>query len=306
MVDVVCLGILVVDVITRPIDVLPRRGELGEVDEISIRAGGCAINTGTWLAELGLEVGIAGKVGADVFGNFLLDVLGARGIDKRAVLRDDSAPTSASVVLVDSSGERTFLHVPGANGTLTADELDFSVLLRSKALHVGGSLLMPALDGAPLAGVLRAAQQHGVATSLDAIWDPTGHWSRTETCLPYVDRFFANLAEAREITGLGDPAGAAAWLRARGPGEVALKMGRQGSYVLGDDFSGYVPPVLVEVKDETGAGDAYVGGYLFARLAGWSGEKTARFANAAGAFATTTVGASEVTATTEELLRLAS
>jgi sugar/nucleoside kinase (ribokinase family) len=276
------------------------------VDEICLRAGGCAINTGTWLAGFGLKVGVAGKVGTDVFGGFLMDVLETRGIDNRMVLRDQTSPTSASVVLVDSSGERTFLHLPGANGTLTDKELDEELLLGCRALHIGGSLLMPALDGPPLARILEVAQGRGVSTSLDAIWDPTGSWSRVESCLPYLDRFFANLGEARAITGLDDPVAAAEWVRARGVKEVALKLGRRGSYVLGDDYGDYVGPLTVKVIDETGAGDAYVGGYLFARLAGWPFEQAARFANAAGAFATTTVGASEVTASAHQLLELAS
>lgn len=303
--DAVCLGILVADTIARPVDSLPPPGALGGVDEIRLRAGGCAINTATWLARLGLRVGVAGKVGADAFGDFLLDVLDTRGIDRRAVLCDRRSPTSASVVLVDRFGERTFLHLPGANGALTAEELDTQLLLRCRALHIGGALVMPALDGAPLAGLLEAAQLRGVATSLDTVWDPSSRWDRIECCLPHLDRFFANLAEAQAITGLDDPAAAAQWVRIRGAREVALKLGQRGSYVLGDDYGGYIPSFRVEVVDGTGAGDAYVAAYLFARLAGWPLEQAGRVANAAGAFATTTVGASEVTTGVDELLALA-
>ena len=58
--DVVCLGILVVDVIARPVEGLPARGTLELVDEISMRGGGSALNTASALVRLGLHAGAAG------------------------------------------------------------------------------------------------------------------------------------------------------------------------------------------------------------------------------------------------------
>ena len=155
--DVVCLGILVADVIARPVVELPHGG-VSLMEEISLHGGGCALNTGTGLARLGLTVAVAGKVGDDPFGDFVLALLDERGLDRRAVLCEQGAPTSATVVLVDDAGERTFLHLPGANGTLRADELDLELVLSGRALHVAGSLVMPALDGEPTAGILAEAR----------------------------------------------------------------------------------------------------------------------------------------------------
>src|SRR5438045_3565160 len=68
-VDVVCLGILVADVVCRPVDELPARGTLGLAAEIELHGGGCALNTASALARLGLRTAVAGKVGADRFGD---------------------------------------------------------------------------------------------------------------------------------------------------------------------------------------------------------------------------------------------
>jgi len=114
--EVVCLGILVADVIARPVDRVPESGSLALVDEIVLRGGGCALNTGTALTRLGLSVACAGKVGGDAFGDFIVGLLDERCVDRSLVARDASLPTSATVALVDDAGERTFLHVPGANG----------------------------------------------------------------------------------------------------------------------------------------------------------------------------------------------
>jgi sugar/nucleoside kinase (ribokinase family) len=303
--DVVCLGILVADVIARRVDDLPARGSLGLVEEISLRGGGCALNTASVLARLGLSASVVGKVGADPFGDFVLGLLDERGVERRGVLRDPDVATSATVVLVDSSGERTFLHVPGANGRVRLEELDEDVLFSGRVLHLAGALVMPELDGEPAATVLRRAKARGLKTSLDTVWDATGRWERILPALPFVDVFVPSLAEATAISGEQEPAAAAAWLRERGIGTVALKLGADGCYVAGVGFEGCVAAPAVEAVDGTGAGDAFAAGFLYGYLAGWPLESTAAVANAAGALATTAVGATEGVVGLEDALALA-
>src|SRR4249919_3357191 len=107
MTDVVCLGILVADVVARPVDAVPHPGTLALVDSIVLRGGGCALNTSSALVRLGLRAAVLGKVGADAFGDFVVALLRERGVDGAGVIRDPAEPTSASVALVDSAGERT-------------------------------------------------------------------------------------------------------------------------------------------------------------------------------------------------------
>src|SRR5262249_59515829 len=102
--NVVCLGILVADVVCRPVDELPARGTLGLAGEIELQGGGCALNTASALARFGTRAGVAGKVGADRFGDFVLELLGERDVDARGVVRDGSTSTSATVALVGSDG----------------------------------------------------------------------------------------------------------------------------------------------------------------------------------------------------------
>jgi hypothetical protein len=73
---------------------------------------------------------------------------------------------SDAVVLVDSGGERTFLHLPGANGALRADDLDRPSLFAGRALLVTGVLVMPALDGEPAARLLAEARERGLLHQL--------------------------------------------------------------------------------------------------------------------------------------------
>jgi sugar/nucleoside kinase (ribokinase family) len=275
------------------------------VDEVSLRGGGCALNTASALAKLGLRAAVAGKVGQDALGDFLLDLLRERGVGTDGVLRDPGAPTSATVVLVDSRGERTFLHLPGANGALRADELDAELLFSGRALHVAGALAMPALDGEPTARILREARARGLLTSLDTVFDATGRWARVLPSLPLLDLFTPGLGEARALTGEDEPPRIAAWLRDRGVRELALTMGADGCYAAGEGFEGFLDPVPVKAVDGTGSGDAFAAGLLCGKLSGWPFERAARFANAVGALAATAVGATEGVRGTEETLDLA-
>jgi sugar/nucleoside kinase (ribokinase family) len=302
--DVVCLGILVVDVIARPVERLPAKGTLELVDDISMRGGGSALNTASALVRLGLLAGAAGKVGADPFGEFLLAVLDERRIDRRGVLVDRAVVTSASVALVDSEGERTFLHVPGANGRLRAEELDHELLFSGRALHLAGALVLDDLDGQPAAEILAEARSRSLQTSLDTVF-AGGRWERVLPSLPHADLFTPGLREAQAITGEDDPARAASWLRSRGVKEVVVTMGPTGCYAAGTDFEGSVDSPTVDAVDGTGSGDAFAAGLVYGKLAGWPFEKAVRFASAVGALATTAVGASEGVRGLEETLALA-
>jgi sugar/nucleoside kinase (ribokinase family) len=303
--DVVCLGILVADAIARPVDEVPPRGALELVDEISLHAGGCALNTASALVRLGLEARVVGKVGVDPFGDFILKLLDERGVDRRGVLQDSAVSTSATVVLVDSAGERTFLHLPGANGELRREELDEDALFSGRALHVAGALVMPELDGSPTAGILEEAKARGLTTSLDTVWDATGRWERLLPSLPHLDLFVPSLAEGSAISHEPEPESVAAWLRERGVGTVAIKLGAEGCFVASEEFEGFVAAPAVEAIDGTGSGDAFAAGLLYGHLAGWPLERAAALANAAGALAATAVGAVEGVRGLEETLALA-
>jgi sugar/nucleoside kinase (ribokinase family) len=292
-VEVVCLGILVADVLVRPVDAVPPWGSLELVDEVALRGGGCALNTSSVLVRLGLPAAAVGKVGSDPFGDFILRLLDERGVERRGVLRDGTAPTSATVGLVSADGERTFLHLSGANGRLAPGELDPELLYRGRWLHVAGALVLEELDGEPLAAILAEARRRGVRTSLDTVFDATGRWARLVPALPHLDLAVPSLEEARAVSGETEPARVAAWFRSRGVSMVALTEGPRGCYVAGGGFEGEVAAPPADVLDGTGAGDAFAAGVIRGLIAGWDLERSARFGCAAGALATTAVGAFE-------------
>lgn len=289
--DVISLGIFVVDVIGRAIDQYPEKGGLVVFDELEMHSGGCANNTAIALAKLGIDVGAVGRIGSDKFGDFVLQTLDDNQVDTRGIVRDAQTNTSVTFVTVASDGERSFLHYMGSNGIFSEADIDMDLIRGSKFLHVAGSFVMPNLDGEPTSRILRTAREAGVVTSLDTVWDTSGNWLKTlEPCLPHVDVFLPSIEEAKQLTGLDSPPNIARFLMDYGIQTVGLKMGKQGSYVRSGTEEFYVPAYEVDVVDTTGAGDAYVAGFLAGTVMGWDLKRTSELASAAGAACVTAIG----------------
>jgi len=303
MFEVTCLGILVADVVGKPIDTYPERGRLNLVERMELHSGGCAANTGVSLAKIGIKTAVIGKVGNDGFGDFLVQVLQKHGIDTRGVKRDEKEATSATMVMVHSDGERSFLHYIGANATLRLEDVDMDLVRQSKVLHVAGALVMPGIDGEPTAQLLRRAKEMGVITSFDTVWNANSGWMQTiKPCLPYVDYIIPSIEEAKMLTGKEEPEDIAQVFLDHGVKVVGLKMGERGCYIRTPEVKLAIPRYQVQAVDALGAGDAFAAGFLTGVVKGWDLEQTGRFANAVGALCVTALGATTGVRSIEETL----
>lgn len=304
--DVLSLGIYVVDVLGRPIDQFPEKGKLALFDELEIHTGGCANNTALALARLGISVGAMGKVGTDTFGDLVLQTLSDNSVDVAGMRQDTDVSTSFTFVAVASDGERTFYHYIGANGELCEGDLDWELIKTAKILHIAGALVMPSFDGNPMANVLREAKAQGITISLDTAYDATGKWMETlEPCLQHVDIFMPSIVEAQQLTGLSECREIVQFLRHNYDIDtIAIKMGENGSYVSTRETEFSVPAYPVNVVDGTGAGDAYVAGFLAGTIMGWDLKATAELASATGAACVTAMGTSAGIQNLEEILKI--
>ncbi len=290
MPQVVCLGIIVADIWARPIDEMPDPGRLKLTEEIGMGLGGHATNSGRCLAILGVDVAVMGCVGQDVLGDFAIEQLNNHGIDTSGIYSTDAAGTSATLVFIESSGERSFIHAVGADGEIRPEYLDIDLVRSPELLYMAGALAMPGFDGEPQAEVMAQAKQAGVTTVLDVVWDATGKWLETlSPTLPYTDIFVPSIVEAREISGYHSPEDVCQFFLDQGIKIVGLTNGEQGAYVGTADVAMNVPAYEIEVVDTTGAGDAFTAGFIYGYLHGWDLERITRFANAMGALATTAI-----------------
>lgn len=293
MYDVCCLGILVADVSTVPVNKLPNVGELSIVCNINLGLGGCAANTAIGLQKIGLQTAVIGKVGKDSFGTFIIKTLSENGVDTSGVKISTITPSSSAIVLINDNGERSFLHCRGTNGDFTDQDVTFSKILESKILFIAGSLLMPEMDGEPTARILKHAKENGVYTALDTAWDASGRWMESiASCLPYLDLFIPSIDEARMLSGESDVSEIADVFLRHGVGLCVIKMGKTGCYVKENTSEGFYVPSYerIKPKDTTGAGDSFVAGFLTGLSKGWDIRSCAEFANAVGAHCISQLG----------------
>jgi len=303
--DIVTLGVACADVMVRPVDTYPERGKLTLVPSLEIHLGGLAAVTAVVASRLGHATAFVGVLGNDGFGDFIAETLERAGVDTAHIRRAPDCHTSATAVLIDSAGERTFLHHVGSNAALDESVVDFSVVKEARVLHWGGPAVTPGLDGAPMGRVFERARALGVTTSMDTCFDGNGTWlPRIEPALPHLDIVMSSFEEACHYTGCKTPEDIAAFYRSYGPSTVMVKLGDQGVYVQNANEEHRVPAHRVHVVDTTGAGDAACAGFLSGLLRGWDLLACARLANAVGASTVQVMGGSEGVESFEQVYAL--
>ncbi|CAM5363750.1 sugar kinase [Streptomyces xanthochromogenes] len=289
-------GLLVVgDVVT---DVVARhRGPLTPATDtpadIRTVPGGAGANAACWAASSGCpDVRLLARVGRDATAWHDRRL---RGSGVRPLLIPDADATAATVIsLVDTAtAERTFLTDSGAVHRMSPADWSPALLDGIAHLHLSGYLLFadPCRQLALMAR--ESARSAGVTVSLDPA--STGFIGALgiETFLALtegIDVLLPNAAEASFLTGLPEPADAAAKLSRRFP-LVAVTLGAAGALVAaGGEVVARVAAPQVLAVDSTGAGDAFTGGFLAARLRGASPAEAAEAGCRAGALAVGVVG----------------
>ncbi|MFI6643640.1 carbohydrate kinase family protein [Streptomyces sp. NPDC050504] len=294
-------GLLVVgDVVT---DVVARhRGPLSRGTDTAARIrtvpGGAGANVACWAARRGAgggrEVRLLARVGADSAA-WHEERLRRAGVRPLLVV-DERAPTGTVVALVDEEdgrAERTFLTDSGAVLRLDPDDWSPALLDGISHLHLSGYLLFADSSRETALLAARAARERGVTVSVDpASAGFIAGWGagRFLAAVDGVDVLLPNADEACLLTGAAEPEEAAVELSRRFP-LVAVTLGAGGALLAADGAVAVraAAPAVVAV-DSTGAGDAFTGGFLAARLAGADGAGAVAAGCAAGAEAVGIVG----------------
>ncbi|MEU9340995.1 sugar kinase [Streptomyces sp. NPDC048278] len=287
------VGDVVTDVVARYRGPLAAGTDTGAV--IRTLPGGAGANVACWAAHTGCaDVRLLGRVGADT-ARWHERELVASGVRPRLVV-DPEAPTGTVICLVDSgaSAERTFLTDSGASLRLEPADWSDALLDGVARLHLSGYLLFSEPSRALLATAVAAARARGVPVSLDpasAGFLVALGVDRFLTLVEGVDVLLPSRDEACLLTGLPDPADAAAKLSRQVPLVVA-KAGADGALVArSGSVLARVPAAPATPRDTTGAGDAFTGAFLAALVAGADAREAAVLGCRAGARAVERVGA---------------
>jgi sugar/nucleoside kinase (ribokinase family) len=295
-IDVLSAGVVVADHLCVPIPHLPEPGELVMADRLVLEIGGCASNVAVDLAKMERSCAVAGCVGRDVFGRFVIDVLTRHGVETSGLRITDDADTSQTLILNVTGQDRRFIHSFGANARFGARDIPVELLSRARLLYVGGYLLMPALEQDALAGVFRTARERGVVTVLDVAVPSQmaarrGHLlGQLTRVLAHTDVFLPNDDEARAITDRADPLDQAKTFRDLGVKTAVITMGGRGALLVGEGLRLCAGAFAVECVDGSGGGDAFDAGFIVGLLDGRDPRGCLEIASALGASCVRAVG----------------
>ncbi len=290
--SVVCAGIIVADHLCTPIDHLPAPGELVAADELVLNIGGCASNTAVDLARLGVRATICGKVGDDVFGQFVTAALASQGLDVRGLSVHPRLATSQTLIVNVQGQDRRFIHSFGANKALAITDLDAVLDAPPRLLYLGGYFLLPGLDPQALAERFAQLRQAGTLTMLDVVCPgPSAYLPLLEPVLPHTDIFLPNRDEAALILGETDPVRQARRFHELGARLAVITDGADGAVAWSDRLRVRLGAYPVTFIDGTGGGDAFDAGLIAGRLDGRSDLDCLKLASAVGASCVRAVGA---------------
>jgi sugar/nucleoside kinase (ribokinase family) len=260
--QVIALGVHVVDVLVRPVEEIPAGQGGALVDEIRITPAGSAGGTAITLAKLGAHTHSAGAIGTDALGDVMIDLLSRYGVATELLVRRGHVQTSASVLPIRPDGSRPAFHVVGANATYASADAPWDAIAQSTHLHLGAPEFM---GGEEAAKILSFAREHGVVTSADLLAPGEQAQAILEWVAPalaHLDYLLPNEEQAMGLTGEDDVERAAQALVARGVGCVAATCGARGAVIVDRDETVSVPAFATDVVDTTGCGDAFSAGFL--------------------------------------------
>lgn len=181
-------------------------GRLLNVGRAAFSTGGPVSNTGLVMHKLGISTQLMGKVGNDLFGQAVRQIVASYDPHLAdGMVIDEKVSTSYTIIINWPGVDRIFLHCPGANDTFSADDVRYDRVAEARLFHFGYPPLMRSMydnDGIQLTVVYRRAKETGVTTSLDmALPDPTSaagraNWTQIlQATLPYVDIFLPSIEE---------------------------------------------------------------------------------------------------------------
>lgn len=269
--------------------------------------GGAPANVAVQAVRAGISAGFLGRVGQDLFGDFLISTLKSRGVDTAGLSQDPEAATTLAFVQLNDKGDRdfSFYRNPGADTRLSFEDVDLSLVDNCRMLCFGSLLLTAQPSRSAAERLVDYARKKGKLTAYDPNWRPPLWKDRTEgiarmkSMISKADIMKVSGEELELLTGENSLRDGAAALLAQGVSLVAVTLGPKGCALFGRNFSLELPTYDTQVKDTTGSGDSFFGA-LLAKIIG-SGKHPREltreeladfgdFANAAGAVCASEMG----------------
>ena len=262
--DVVALGEILIDM------TCVGKSDMGQT-LFEQNPGGAPANVLTAVQRLGGTTALIGKVGTDMHGKFLIDTLKKEKISTEGLLEDDSVFTTLAFVNIDDKGDRSFSFArkPGADTCIKSEEVNTELIKNSRIFHVGSLSLTDEPARSATIFALGEAKKAGCIISYDPnyrapLWkDEKTAINGMRSILEYVDIIKISDEETKLLTGADSVEKASAILIESGIKTVIVTKGKDGAHIR--TKGGVVESAAVggAPVDTTGAGDAFMGGFLW-------------------------------------------
>lgn len=291
--DVYGLGTLAMDVLMK-VDKLPGADGFCIVKSNEHQPGGSGTNVIVQLARLGAECGFAGGVGDDDLGKKVLDSLRQEKIHVDQMKVMPGKITLHTDIVIDDGGDKfIMLNMGDAFGALTAEDVDQKIITDAKVFYTD---LLPY---GPAISMLKAAKERGAKTvfnmqvGLDTLAGLGVSREAVLAALEYVDVFAPCQEGLYGLTGTRNLDECAAFLRRYCEGILLFTIGKKGSVAYDERNQRFqAESISVEAVDTTGAGDSYMGSFIFAYyLRQYDLEKAMKFASVCAGYTCTGLGA---------------
>lgn len=248
--------------------------------------GGSAANTIYGLARLGFSTGFVGALGDDPEGRDMLIAFDKIGVDTSRIVMHKGQPTGAAYSFIDPKGERALYINPGANSVLSESDMDVDFMGSSRVLH------LTSFCGDDQFQLQRMLLERVPEDQLISIAPGAIYAEREDlgTLLKRANMLILNRKEAEAISGKGYEEGASALVQ-KGMDLVAVTLGTDGCFIADKEGGSAVSGFRSEVRDTTGAGDAFAAGFLAGILENRSPETCGKMGNAVAALSIGKLGA---------------
>ena len=255
--EILCLGEPMVE-FTRMADGLYQRSIGGDTSNAAISA-----------ARQGASVGYLTALGADRFGEAIVDYWAAENVDAQHVHRHAVAPTG--IYFIDPDPEErqfTYYRAGSAASLMQASDLPVEAIRAAKCLHLSGITLAVSDDLRETANsAIQIAKKGGVPVSLDTnlrlkLWDAETARAITHAAMADVTIAVTSIDDSLHLTGLEEPAEVAGFYHDLGPEIVLVTLGAEGCLLSVRGTATRIPPAPTTPIDSSGAGDSFSGAFL--------------------------------------------
>ena len=224
-------------------------------------SGGSVANSIVGLAQLGNEVGFIGKVSDDDLGNKYEEGLKKEKVKFFYSKKKEEIPTGTCLILITPDSERTMVTFLGTAGRINENDIDKSAVQNCEILFLEGYLWD---EGEPKKAFEKAINNaNKVAMSLSDLFCVERHKpSFLELVKNKLDITFANEQEIMSLIDVKKFDDVISFAKETNK-LIVITRGEKGAIAINkNEIEEYSAKKNLQIKDLTGAGDLFAGGFL--------------------------------------------